>query len=294
MSNETEGNLLPEDFASSDESYASFKTVEELGTAYKGAMERASSIGSIESIPEELRADPNIKKYKDIGELAKGHLETVKLIGRKGVIVPNENSPKEDIDKFFNSIGRPEKADLYQFVPKEGLNEAIQPNEESIKAYKDIAHKTGLTQAQASALNDWYMETMNNQLNQQANANSKSREDSETKLRGEWGKDYPDNLLLAQKVVMKYGGQEAAVAFGELGNNTAVLKMLANMGKKVSEDALARGEISDLSSTPKDARRKLDDLNRKILNMKQDSPEYQDVLKERMELYKVAYPAESA
>ena len=281
---------LPETFAG-DQDLASFETVEELAAGYKETAKKAASIGSLEVIPEDIRNDPNIKKYKDIGELAKGHLETVKLVGRKGVILPTENSTPEEKEKFYNSIGRPEKAELYKFTPIENLHHTIQIQPESEAAFKGIAHQLGLTQSQADGLNAWYLSNVSGQLGKQDEAFDIAKKGAETKLRAEWGAEYNQNLILAKRITEKFGGKEAIAALGDLGNNPAALKLLANIGKRMSEDSINHGEISDLATSTLDAKKRIEILNRQIMGMKTNDPDYDKLLKERIKLYEIAYPA---
>jgi hypothetical protein len=114
--------------------------------------------------------------------------------------------------------------------------------------------------------------------------------DAETKLRTEWGADYNANIILAKRLVEKFGGKDGISAFGDLGNNHNVLRVLAAIGKKMSEDAISHGEISDLATSTLDAKKRIEIINRQIMAMKGDEPNYQKILKERDELYKVAYP----
>jgi hypothetical protein len=277
-----------------DQDLATFKTVEDLATGYKDVSKKAASIGSIETIPEDIRKDPNISKYKTLEELAKGHLETIKLIGKKGVIIPGEGATQEEIDKFQIALGRPVKPEEYKFTPVENLHPDIKITPESENAYKGIAHKIGLSQAQADNLNKWFLETVSAGLTVQANLEETAMKEAETKLRQEWGANFDTNLALAKRLVDKFGGKEGTDAFGDLGNNPAVLKILASIGKKLSEDSIEHTGFSDLATSTQDAKKRIDIIEKEIMKMSQNDPEYPKLVKERMELYKIAYPEERA
>lgn len=290
--NAPEGTPLPETFAG-DEALASFKTVEELADGYKTTLGKASSIGSIETIPEELRNDPNIKKYKDISELAKGHLETVKLIGRKGVLIPGENATDEEKAKFLEAIGRPKTADEYKFTPIEKLHPEVQVTPESEKAFRDEAHKLGFTNAQVDGLNSWYLNNISNALIKRDEAMVKQKEEAAKKLNTEWGADYDNNLNLAQRLINKFGGKEAMEAFkkaGDLGNNPAIARLLVNVAKKMTEDTVMKGEFNELLGTAQEAQRKIESMNKEIMTTDPSDSKYSKLLEERMKLYQIAYP----
>ncbi len=277
-----------------EQDFAGFKTVGDLAKGFTEAKGKAASVGTLESIPEEVRKDPNIAKYKSLEELAKGHLETVKLVGRKGVIVPTENATPEEKAAFFNSIGRPEKADGYKLTPVENLHKSVQITPESSKAYFDVAHRLGLTQAQADGLNKWYLESVSGGLAKQDQATEAMANEAATKLRQEWGPDFGVNLARANKLIQKFGGKDGTAAFGDLGNNPAVLKVLASIGKKMSEDTIRLGGVPDLEQTPETAKQQIVEINKKIQATSQDAPEYQGLLKQKKELYDIAYPSETS
>jgi hypothetical protein len=287
-----EATPLPETFLE-DQDVAGFKTVEELVADYKATKTKASSIGSIDTISEDVRKDPNIAKYKNIDELAKGHLETVKLVGRKGVIIPGENATQEEKDKFLNSLGRPEKPEGYKFTPIDKLHPEIQITPESENVFRGVAHKLGLTQAQTDNLNNWYLGAMSAMLNQRDEKAVNETKAAETALRQEYGGEYEQNINLAKKLVTKFFGKEGAEAFGDLGRKPSVLKGLVALGKKMSEDAVNHGELSDLTTTTVDAKKKIEQITEEILKTDSNDKNYRKLLKERDALYEIAYPSEA-
>ena len=287
------GTPLPEDLTA-DESLAGFKSVEDLAASYKDSVEKAKSLGSFDTIPEEIRNDANIRKYKDVGELAKAHVDAVKLIGRKGVIVPNENSSPEEKDKFYEAIGRPKSAAEYRLTPLQNLHPKLTITPESQQAFKEAAHKIGLSNSQLDALNTWYMENLSQALIRQEETQKGAYDEAITKLRNEWGSEYANNINLAQRLVKKFGGDDALKAFGDLGNNVGVLRFLANIGKKMSEDSIGRGEFNELLGTAQEAQNKLREVNSRLTKMDPNDPDYGKLITERAKLYELAYPAEAA
>jgi hypothetical protein len=245
-------------------------------------------------IPEEIRSDPNIAKYKSIDELAKGHLEVVKLVGKKGVIVPGPNASEEEKAKFYEAVGRPKTADDYKLEYPKEMHPKITVSPESEAAFKQVGHKLGLTNEQINGLNGWYMSTVSQGLTKQDEATKASFEAAQTQLRTEWGPEFNANVTLAKRVIEKYGGKEAAQSFGDLGNNVAVLRFLANVGKKMSEASFKTGEFNELIGTAQEAKQKLDDLNARILKMDSNDPAYPKLIAERTKLYELAYPGEAA
>jgi hypothetical protein len=283
---------LPEDLRSNP-AFSGMDSVEKLARKHVELTGRLSS-GTYDDIPQELRNDPNITKYKTVGELAKGHLESIKLIGKKDVIVPSENDPPEVWDKFYSKIGRPEKAQGYTLKIPDGLHPMIKVTPEGEGQWREAAHKIGLTNAQMNALIGWHLTTVSNALKQKDESNGRELAQTQKGMRDEWGPDYPQNITLAQRVVKMFGGDEGIKALGDLGNNPSLLRMMVNIGKRMSEDSVERGEFNELLGSAQEARKQLEDVNKKIFAMSGNESDYHDMLKRRTELYKIAYPQEAA
>jgi len=243
----------------------------------------------IDSLPDDLKADPNVSKYKTPEEFVKGHINVVKMVGAKGIIVPKPDAPQEDQDKFYNALGRPEKSDNYKLTPIENKNISITP--ESEKMYKDIAHKAGLTNKQADMVQQEYAKMMGITIEQNIKEHDQVKKESETKLRQEWGAEYQKNITLAKRFVEKVGGKEVVDAFGDLGSNVSVLKFLANAGKMMSEDSISRLGVSSLETTAADAQRKIDSVrgNKSHPYYNENDPQHDSSVKEMRELYKIAH-----
>lgn len=257
-------------------------------------VENTPAVTGIETISEEYRADPNISKYKNLDELAKAHLETVKLIGRKGVILPTEKSTPQEKDAYFKAIGRPDKAEEYKATLPEGLHEKIVASPEGMAAFQSAAHKLGLTQSQFDGLNQWYLKTISDGLTKQDGMFEEQKKTAETRLRNEWGQEFNQNISLAKRVALKFGGKDAVEALGDLGNNPAALRLLANVGKKLSEDSINRGEVSSLTGTPQDAQAKTKAImaDPKHPYHNPNDPGHSQAVDEVRRLYQIAYPSE--
>lgn len=110
----------------------------------------------------------------DVNALATKARELDRFTG-KAVQVPDADASKEDWDKFYTKLGRPEAADKYEFQVPDSLPDNLPYDEESAKAFKGVAHELGLTPAQASKIHDWYVAA-------QVSAISGLTEQSEEKL----------------------------------------------------------------------------------------------------------------
>lgn len=244
----------------------------------------------LEQLPEEARKDPNISKYKTPDEFIKGHQNLVKLVGAKGVIVPKEDAPAEEKDKFYNSLGRPEKPEGYKITPVElhpKIKESYTPEVEA--TFKSEMHKLGLTQSQVDGLHKWYFENASKGEVAKEQATEKALKDGESALRAEWKDKYDVNLNNAKKVANRFGGKEAIEALGDLGSHPAIVKMLGNIAANFSEDVISDVKTKQVEGN-EGAKAKI-----KAIHADKSHPYWKGdsaAIKEVTQLYKEAYPDE--
>ena len=210
------------------------------------------------TLPETYK-ESAVGKYKTVGEVIKGYNEAQKLIGAKGVIVPGDNAKPEDIDKFYNTLGRPEKADGYKLDQIDNVHEKIRGNTDIEKNFRAMAHKLGLTQKQASAMYKDYVGGVSQGLTKKDEESLAARQKAEADLRQEWGGEYDNNMNRVKSVIDKYGGEGARDGFGELGNNPVVLKTLSKIAKYFGEDSFVKGD-NLVPAGVSDAQKKLKDI----------------------------------
>lgn len=242
-------------------------------------------------IPETFKDSP-VGKYKTVGELAKGYTEAQKLIGAKGVILPGEKATPEEVEKFYNSLGRPEKADGYKLSPLEKLHPELKITPESEAGFKALVHKHGLTAKQADGLYKEYFGMISQSLTKRDEQSMASKHEAEKALRTDWGADYDKNLSAAKRLIDKFGGEGGREAFGELGNNPKALKTIANIAKQFSEDGFIKGnEIK--SSEVADAQKQ---LNAILFNKEHPywkvGPGHDEAVKEYLRLQEIITPNE--
>ncbi|MCI5800283.1 hypothetical protein MR060_12770 [bacterium] len=100
-------------------------------------------------LPEELRG--SVEKFKTVEDMAKSYLNMEKLVGKKTIGMPDENSSEEEWSKLYDRLGRPVAADKYEVKRAEGLPPEL-IDEEGMKSFLGAAYKAGLNQKQVSAL----------------------------------------------------------------------------------------------------------------------------------------------
>jgi hypothetical protein len=240
----------------------------------------------------ELLTDQNITKYKTIPDLLKGHTELAKMVSAKGVIIPKDGAPAEEWDKFYNALGRPEKADGYKLTEIKGLHPAIKITPESTKVFLDFAHKNGFTNKQSDTLNAWYLNIVSQMLTKQDEDWNARVLAAETALKTKWGTDYDKNLTITKEFVNKKGGQALIDALAEKINDPVVLEFLFNEGVKYAEDEVKRLGTGGGGGEESEALKKIkaiqEDKAHPYWNI--NDPKHSEAIEEVTKLYKQAYP----
>jgi len=179
-------------------------------------------------------------RFKSQNGLAKSYLELFKRMERT-VAIPGENAKPEEVEAFYKRLGRPDSPDGYEletvYLP-DGVTKADMGEEN----FKKIAHKLGLTKAQAKELHKWAVDTSLDQVKQVRQvAEQKKREASEV-LRKEYGLDYDKKIALMGQVNRKFGGDEWIQFLNEgPGNDPRLIRVLVKIGESISEDTLVQG-----------------------------------------------------
>jgi len=199
----------------------------------------------LSTLPDELREHPTLTKFKEQAELARSYINLEKKISEKGIIKPKDDAPPEDWEKYHIALGRPETPDAYEIGRPEGLPDEFPYSEELEGLFKKWAYEEGLTAKQTKNLFNKYIQTNIAEYNKASKIIGEAKEKAEEILRKEWGDNFANNLELARKARRQFapdqGPEWDQLELG-LGNNPILVKMFANIGARMSEGELVKGE----------------------------------------------------
>jgi hypothetical protein len=198
----------------------------------------------VEKIPEEYRAKPYMEGINSFEDLMKQFDNAQSLIGKRPYELPHENSPQEKWDEFYNKLGRPESPDKYEFKNPE-LPEGVAVDENVDQNIKSIFHEAGLTNEQANAVRNKYLESV-----------AKQQQEQEAQLDQEFDKlgdqvfgDRKDEALESAKgMIAEYIPENMKDAFQNLDNKS--LMILAGVLDGVKRDYGAEDTMAGESRGP--------------------------------------------
>lgn len=210
-----------------------------------------------DSLPEDIRNNASISSFQDIPSLTKAFIHAKSLVGKKGVIRPDDKATPEEWGNFYKEIGVPE-SDKYMITqPKD-----YEVDDGFLGKYKEVAAKNGLLPRQAQELLSWYA-----QMDKEAETHEKTERAKTVKeglegLRKEWGDAYDKELKSAEFAAKELGGEELRswVASKDLREDPMLIKLLNKASKLMGEDRLHEGGVTDSSQTPSEIQREIDSL----------------------------------
>jgi hypothetical protein len=121
---------------------------------------------------------------------------------------------KDGWTKLFNTLGRPENPDAYQFTK----DEKLRYDEAQEKEFRKWAYEQGMTQAQASALFQREVESALKSREAKRAADAKAMEEVKTS----WGQKFEENMEKAKRAAVKIGDPQILE-----GATPKILKLLA-------------------------------------------------------------------
>jgi len=227
-----------------------------------------------ESLPDDLKADPSLVAFKDLGSLAKSFVETKKLVGQT-LRAPAADATDEEWDKYYKAGGKPNAPEEYKLALPEDFK--LTPEEE--KDIKDTAYRMGLNGKQAQKLIDLQAERV-------AVMRKSEREEVakvEKTYREKWGATYDRNRAIVARTIEKIDPDKKLRAFFDetgLGNHPVMIDLMHEWGKRLVEDGLMPGDVQGITGR-EEAQAKIKELMAKpeYLKSKRGDPLFDEVQK---------------
>ena len=243
-----------------------------------------------DALPDDLKSNPIFDKYDSSDDGLRALVNAQDLIGKKGLIQPDENSSKDEWDNFYKDLGRPESAEKYTLPEIEGMPEEMPIDDNLTNDFKAWAHEAGLNQNQVNLVYGKYQQSMISVFNSIEEAKVVAKNQAETDLRTEWGKAYPEKKAIVDKLI-KYASEKELPFFVEHGNNPFLVSYFARIGEMMGEDKLG-GTPKGTTKTPTEARAEILRIKADMthpFNL-EDSPERPMAMEHMNLLYKLAHP----
>lgn len=257
-----------------------------------------------DGLPEALRNDATLQRFKTTEALASSYLEARKKIGEQGLKLPGDDASPQEIREAMTALGCPEtveKYDLGDFAPPEGMPWSSEFQTDALAAM----HQHGLNSPQARGMLGWFTEASQAAFQAEQQAQEKIHGEWDAKLAEKWGAAIEERSDLAERTIRHALGDEAAAVAnarlpdgGLLRHHPGFRDLLATAGALLAEHKLL-GDTAPtrFAHTPEQAVAALkafetDAGNREAL-MNPRHAKHAETVEKRRELYQQAYPGEA-
>jgi hypothetical protein len=189
----------------------------------------------------------------NVAKLAKGYTELHTKFSSSPKI-PSEDADEKQWNDFYNKLGRPEKAESYEFK-KDKLPEDYPWDEGFEKSMKEVAHKAGINTKQFSALAEKFLEYNGTSYLAANEASQKAVETALGELKETWKDDYEQNVNIAKHAVKAVDNEDEEITkyleSTGLGDDPVFIKLFHNIGLKILDDTLVQGIQTNKTGKPK-------------------------------------------
>ena len=237
-------------FAEGDEDEGGGDTGDDTGDSGGEESPPNTYLDSLSTIEDE-KVREYAGKFTSAAEVAKNAFEMRQKVSSM-ISLPGKDASEEDVAKYHKAIGVPESADKYEIDIPEGY----EPTEQDTAFYgsvKEAAKAAGVSQAQLSALTATYNAHVAEMTGRIEEETTKAIEKAHADLEKEWpGEDFGKNSAIAQRALRTFADdkfkawlEEGKIDGIPAGDHPFIVKMMANVGRRLGEDTLSDGGVSE-------------------------------------------------
>lgn len=258
-------------------------------------------------LPEDMRGEKSLEsiKGKDWAEagptLVKGYINAQKLVGADKLVIPGKDATPEQIAEFRTKLGVPAKPEEYAITLPEGMTED-KLDKKLMDTWRGRLHAAGIPKTQAEAIIKDYLADNAAQMTESTKQAEKQQQDWELALKQKFGNNYDEQVNFAKHALAQLGDKSLAEMLDStgFGSHPAVVEFFAKAGRAISDDK-ARGSGGGGVGKPNNAPAAQAALNamntdtaKQTALWDKNHPQHEAVVKERAELFKIAFPTEAA
>jgi len=187
------------------------------------------------------------KGWSTPDDMAKSYSELEKFVGNRDSIIKLPTEPdSEEWGDIYNKLGRPETPDKYDFKNDSG----IELDENSMAAFKETAHKAGLTQAQYEIAVKEHINVFKNLAEKGENLKKEEDAKYEAELKAcdealakDWGEERNANTVKALEFAKEFKLLEL-LEKKKLDSDPEIIRALYDLNKLRGEDGIKTSSVT--------------------------------------------------
>lgn len=242
------------------------------------------------SLEPEILSDPALGPITDINSLVKSFVHAQRNIGRKGVLIPTDNAPKEEWDAFYQKVGVPLEEQKYKESIQFGENKIFDDNFNS--EFLKKAHELRVHPKQAQELYNFFGNQTKTTSESFLQQQQEQMQQELNELQQKWGPEaYGVKLAKAEQYLKETAGDDFLkyLAKSGLGKNAKIVEAFVSIAEKsVNEPNLPQNSNPTFGMTPDEIEK---EINRAIADpndpyRKPGHPDHQRRVNEIQNLFK--------
>ena len=210
-----------------------------------------------DSLPEELRGNAELRKFKDSTEALKAYVNLVPMIGRKGLAAPADLNDQAAMDAYFKARrGSVETPDAYS--RKFSSEDLVGMDKEAFDTISAFMFANGFSDIEHGKTLDLIAGLREREAARWEEENEARYQKCVRELKNDWGDEYDANLKKVQNFMSKFPGALKALQTYGLENDAEMCRMFLAAARGVSEASKPRD--SGAMQSPKDLLKEIDSL----------------------------------
>jgi len=210
--------------------------------------------GWLKGVEKDLASDKIMESVKDVPTLVKNYVHAQRMVGKDKAILPNENSTPEEIRAFYHKMGLPQE-DEYKIELEKNLMD-----EEFTKEFNKLAYENNILPHQAKAIMEFYNGKIAEEDEAHTTSTKESIDTAVQALKDEWGEGYGKNMQKALDVINMFDNDMGIMQHLDttgLGNDTKLIKFLANVGNSLNEDTFSKDAVAHYGVSKEEAQEQI-------------------------------------
>lgn len=264
------------------------------GNPAAAALEAGGTGAWTDALPEDLRSDESITKYKSIEEFAKGYKNVVGLVGKKGLEAPSKDSSLAEWNGW-DALGVPKEAEKYvEAIKRPELPDGIEYDAAAEQALIETAVKNRMPVEHVQAVLDIATEMRVEAIKAEAEQAKAAELELNQKMESEWGAQKDVKLDLARRAAKHFSLDDSALdALEKSAGSFGMLEMFAKIGETMKEGRMVTGDGSGFGVSKESALAELKQLQSDPDNvtalMDKRHPKHKELTEQRRKLQQAAY-----
>lgn len=239
----------------------------------------------LNGVEADLLNDPIMKNVKDVPSLVKSYVHAQRMIGKDKVVLPTQNSSKEEWQSLYQKLGLPE-ADKYTL----DLEKNDYLSDDDTKALTAKAHELGVLPSQLKEIASYFIGKNNDIVKNHLESVTQQVEATKQELQKEWGEGYNKKLNQAVAVIKQFGDDTLLDYLEQTGmaNDGKFIRLLSKIGESLTtEDSFPSNVRQSFNMTPDEAKSEINrimgDFNSPYYN--KNHMEHNDTIARVQKLY---------